>query len=78
VVVDVGMNRIHEEAQARELLEPARFEGFRKKGHALVGDVCFPEVRQIAAAITPVPGGVGPLTIALLMKNTVKAASLRS
>jgi len=76
VVVDVGINRISDEAQARALLDPARFEEFKRKGQALVGDVRFPEVREVASAITPVPGGVGPLTIALLLKNTVKAASL--
>ncbi len=77
VVVDVGMNRVEDRALAVELLEPERLPELDKKGYALVGDVRFPEVRRIASAITPVPGGVGPLTIALLMKNTVKAASLR-
>jgi methylenetetrahydrofolate dehydrogenase (NADP+)/methenyltetrahydrofolate cyclohydrolase len=75
VVVDVGMNRIEDPAQARELLDETRQQDFQKKGHALVGDVHFPAVRQIASALTPVPGGVGPLTIALLMKNTVRAAA---
>jgi methylenetetrahydrofolate dehydrogenase (NADP+)/methenyltetrahydrofolate cyclohydrolase len=75
VVVDVGMNRIEDPLLARTLLEGPRFERFQRNGHALVGDVAFPSVRQIASAITPVPGGVGPLTIALLMKNTVKAAA---
>jgi methylenetetrahydrofolate dehydrogenase (NADP+)/methenyltetrahydrofolate cyclohydrolase len=75
VVVDVGINRVEDEAQARDLLEAERFEEFKKKGRGLVGDVHFPGVREVASAITPVPGGVGPLTIALLMKNTVKAAS---
>jgi methylenetetrahydrofolate dehydrogenase (NADP+)/methenyltetrahydrofolate cyclohydrolase len=75
VVVDVGMNRIEDAALARMLLEGTRLERFQRSGHALVGDVAFPAVRRIASAITPVPGGVGPLTIALLMKNTVKAAA---
>lgn len=74
VVVDVGMNRITDPALARVLLDAARLERFTKNGHALVGDVAFPAVREVASAITPVPGGVGPLTIALLMKNTVRAA----
>jgi methylenetetrahydrofolate dehydrogenase (NADP+)/methenyltetrahydrofolate cyclohydrolase len=74
VVIDVGMNRISSEEEARELLEPSRFPAFKAKGHALVGDVHFPQVSGVASAITPVPGGVGPLTIALLMKNTVQAA----
>jgi len=75
VVVDVGMNRITDPVLARVLLDAPRLEKFAKNGHALVGDVAFPAVREVASAITPVPGGVGPLTIALLMKNTVKAAA---
>jgi methylenetetrahydrofolate dehydrogenase (NADP+)/methenyltetrahydrofolate cyclohydrolase len=78
VVVDVGMNRIERVEEARELLEPERQATFAAKGHALVGDVAYPAVREVASAITPVPGGVGPLTIALLMKNTVEAARGRS
>ncbi len=74
VVVDVGMNRVEDPALARELLPPERWDEFARKGYALVGDVHAPEVRERAAALTPVPGGVGPLTIALLMKNTVTAA----
>jgi methylenetetrahydrofolate dehydrogenase (NADP+) / methenyltetrahydrofolate cyclohydrolase len=77
VVVDVGMNRVTTELEARDLLEPARQEVFARKGTALVGDVHFPSVRAVASAITPVPGGVGPLTIAQLMVNTVAAASAR-
>jgi methylenetetrahydrofolate dehydrogenase (NADP+)/methenyltetrahydrofolate cyclohydrolase len=76
VVIDVGINRITDPAQARDLLESARLAEFDKKGTALVGDVHFPSVRERAGMLTPVPGGVGPLTIALLMKNTVKAAAL--
>jgi methylenetetrahydrofolate dehydrogenase (NADP+) / methenyltetrahydrofolate cyclohydrolase len=76
VVIDVGMNRIQDPALADRLLEGERLEQFRKRGHALVGDVRFPTVRHVASAITPVPGGVGPLTIALLLKNTVRAAAL--
>ncbi len=78
VVVDVGMNRIEDPEQARDLLDETRLPEFERKGYALVGDVHFPSVREVASAITPVPGGVGPLTIALLMKNTVKAAALRA
>lgn len=76
VVIDVGMNRIEDASVAKDLLDPARMADFDRKGHALVGDVHFPSVAPIASAITPVPGGVGPLTIALLMKNTVRAARL--
>ncbi len=74
VVVDVGMNRIEDEARAKDLLDPARLEEFRRRGSALVGDVHAPSVREVASALTPVPGGVGPLTIALLMKSTVASA----
>jgi methylenetetrahydrofolate dehydrogenase (NADP+) / methenyltetrahydrofolate cyclohydrolase len=76
VVVDVGINRITALAEARDLLDEGRLAEFEAKGSALVGDVHFPSVRERASKITPVPGGVGPLTIALLMKNTVKAAGL--
>jgi methylenetetrahydrofolate dehydrogenase (NADP+)/methenyltetrahydrofolate cyclohydrolase len=75
VVIDVGMNRVDDEARARELLEPQRLESFFKRGSALVGDVHYREVREVAGAITPVPGGVGPLTIAQLLRNTLSAAS---
>jgi methylenetetrahydrofolate dehydrogenase (NADP+)/methenyltetrahydrofolate cyclohydrolase len=75
VVIDVGINRIQDPAQAEDLLDAKRLEAFRQKGSALVGDVDFRRVREVASAITPVPGGVGPLTIALLMKNTVSAAA---
>jgi methylenetetrahydrofolate dehydrogenase (NADP+) / methenyltetrahydrofolate cyclohydrolase len=70
------MNRIEDPRQADDLLDPERREAFARKGHALVGDVHAPSVREVAGALTPVPGGVGPLTIALLLKNTVQAARL--
>ena len=75
VVVDVGMNRIQDPEQAALLLEPGGMAEFARKGYALVGDVNAPSVAEVASALTPVPGGVGPLTIALLMKNTVTAAT---
>jgi methylenetetrahydrofolate dehydrogenase (NADP+)/methenyltetrahydrofolate cyclohydrolase len=75
VVVDVGSNRVEDPALARELLDEPRLEDFARKGFAWVGDVHFPQVREVAGAVTPVPGGVGPLTIALLMRNTVRAAN---
>jgi methylenetetrahydrofolate dehydrogenase (NADP+) / methenyltetrahydrofolate cyclohydrolase len=74
VVVDVGINRIEDPALAQDLLDEKQLRAFHEKGSALVGDVDFRRVREVASAITPVPGGVGPLTIALLMKNTVSAA----
>jgi methylenetetrahydrofolate dehydrogenase (NADP+)/methenyltetrahydrofolate cyclohydrolase len=78
VVIDVGINRVEKADEARDLLDEARLPDFERKGYALVGDVHAPSVREVASALTPVPGGVGPLTIALLMKNTVKAAGLRA
>jgi methylenetetrahydrofolate dehydrogenase (NADP+) / methenyltetrahydrofolate cyclohydrolase len=77
-VIDVGTTRITDPQQAEKIFahHPERLEKFRKNGAALVGDV-HPDVAQIAGALTPVPGGVGPLTIAMLMSNTVKAARLR-
>lgn len=61
IVVDVSVNRVGQNSQGRDIL---------------VGD-CHPEVAQVAAALTPVPGGVGPMTVAMLLANTVKAAKLR-
>lgn len=63
VVIDVGVNRVPNATKA--------------KGYRLAGDVDFEAVREVASAITPVPGGVGPLTIAMLLKNTVEAARRR-
>jgi methylenetetrahydrofolate dehydrogenase (NADP+)/methenyltetrahydrofolate cyclohydrolase len=77
-VIDVGINRVTERAEFERLFSgnKKREESFAAKGSTLVGDV-HPEVAEVAGAITPVPGGVGPLTIAMLMANTVKAARLR-
>ena len=77
-VIDVGINRIDDPALAEKLFaqHPQRLEKFRQKGSALVGDV-HPDVVEVARALTPVPGGVGPLTIAMLMVNTVAAARMR-
>jgi len=61
VVIDVGVNRVEDPST--------------KKGYRLVGDVQFAEAKQVAGAITPVPGGVGPMTITMLLYNTVQAAS---
>jgi methylenetetrahydrofolate dehydrogenase (NADP+) / methenyltetrahydrofolate cyclohydrolase len=76
VVVDVGMNRIAEEAEVKRLFshEPSRIASFAKNGSALVGDVEPLAMQNLAGAYTPVPGGVGPLTIAMLMANTVALA----
>jgi methylenetetrahydrofolate dehydrogenase (NADP+)/methenyltetrahydrofolate cyclohydrolase len=77
-VIDVGMNKVSERAEFDRLFagNKKREETFLTKGSTLAGDV-HPEVAEVAGAITPVPGGVGPLTIAMLMVNTVKAAKLR-
>jgi len=77
-VIDVGTNRITDAAQVERIFAnyPERLAQFREKGFTLAGDV-HPGVAEVAGAITPVPGGVGPLTIAMLMSNTVKAARLR-
>jgi len=77
-VIDVGMNKITERAEFERFFKgnEKREQAFAKNGSTLVGDV-HPEVAEIAGALTPVPGGVGPLTIAMLMANTVRAAKLR-
>lgn len=77
-VIDVGMNTLTDPAEFRKFFagNAKREESFRKKGSTLVGDV-HPEVAETAGAMTPVPGGVGPLTIAMLMFNTLKAAKMR-
>jgi methylenetetrahydrofolate dehydrogenase (NADP+) / methenyltetrahydrofolate cyclohydrolase len=77
-VIDVGMNTVTDPGEFARLFagNSKREEAFRTKGSTLVGDV-HPNVAEIAGAITPVPGGVGPLTIAMLMFNTVKAAKMR-
>jgi 5,10-methylene-tetrahydrofolate dehydrogenase/methenyl tetrahydrofolate cyclohydrolase len=62
VVIDVGVNRVEDAS--------------RPKGYRLVGDVAYDEVKEVAGAITPVPGGVGPMTIAMLLQNTMHAAKI--
>jgi len=76
VVIDVGINRVTDPVLAEDLLagQEKRLARFRQKGHALVGDVHFTEAAARAAAITPVPGGVGPLTVTMLLDNTLIAA----
>jgi methylenetetrahydrofolate dehydrogenase (NADP+) / methenyltetrahydrofolate cyclohydrolase len=77
-VIDVGTNKVTDAAEANRLLAnfPQRLEKFSAKGSVLVGDV-HPDAVNTAGALTPVPGGVGPMTITMLMSNTVKAARLR-
>ena len=74
------MNRVTDEARVRELFgEDAgrRLEALRERGYTLAGDVHPAEVGRVAGRLTPVPGGVGLLTVAMLMKNTVAAARSR-
>jgi methylenetetrahydrofolate dehydrogenase (NADP+)/methenyltetrahydrofolate cyclohydrolase len=81
-VIDVGVNKVTDPAEFQRLFgsgsakHAKREQTFQTKGSTLVGDV-HPEVADIAGALTPVPGGVGPLTIAMLMYNTVEAAKMR-
>jgi methylenetetrahydrofolate dehydrogenase (NADP+)/methenyltetrahydrofolate cyclohydrolase len=77
-VIDVGMNQVTDRTEFERLFagNAKREETFRTRGSTLVGDV-HPHVAEVAGALTPVPGGVGPLTIAMLMANTVRAAKLR-
>jgi methylenetetrahydrofolate dehydrogenase (NADP+)/methenyltetrahydrofolate cyclohydrolase len=63
VVIDVGVNRV---------------DADNEKGYELVGDVDFESARETASVITPVPGGVGPMTITMVLYNTVKAAALQT
>jgi len=77
-VIDVGINKVTDRAQFDRFFagDAAREKSFSEKGSTLVGDV-DPHVAEVAGAITPVPGGVGPLTIAMLMVNTIKACKMR-
>jgi methylenetetrahydrofolate dehydrogenase (NADP+) / methenyltetrahydrofolate cyclohydrolase len=77
-VVDVGINRVTEKPLAQSIFDAAspRLADFDRRGSVVVGDV-HPGVADVAGALTPVPGGVGPLTIAMLLKNTVSAATAR-
>jgi methylenetetrahydrofolate dehydrogenase (NADP+)/methenyltetrahydrofolate cyclohydrolase len=77
-IIDVGINRITDPAEFEKFFSgnAKRAETFAKRGSTIVGDV-HPKAFEIAGAYTPVPGGVGPLTIAMLMSNTVRAAKLR-
>jgi methylenetetrahydrofolate dehydrogenase (NADP+)/methenyltetrahydrofolate cyclohydrolase len=81
VVVDVGINKVTEAAQVEKIFAddelPKRRDEMTRKGYTIVGDVQPRSVVEKAAWLTPVPGGVGPLTIATLMMNTTRAAELR-
>ncbi len=79
IVVDVGMHRVTDRATVERLWpgNDKKMAAFERRGAVLAGDVDFTAVAPRAARITPVPGGVGPLTIAMLMSNTLRAARLR-
>lgn len=77
-VIDVGINRVADRDRVEEIFgADADWEKFDDRGYLVVGDV-HPEVFEVAGAMTPVPGGVGPLTIGMLMSNTLDAARLRA
>src|SRR3989454_1391086 len=79
VVIDVGTNRVSDRAEVQRLFgdDPGRWKDFEKRGYVWAGDVDDRGVKEVASMMTPVPGGVGPMTIAILMKNTLKAARMR-
>ena len=77
IVIDVGMNRMDAAFASRLTHDPEKLRLLEKNGSVLVGDVDFARAREIAGWITPVPGGVGPMTIAMLMRNTLTAAQWR-
>jgi methylenetetrahydrofolate dehydrogenase (NADP+)/methenyltetrahydrofolate cyclohydrolase len=79
-VIDVGMNKVSDPDAVRSLFgneAPKRLEVVEKRGYTLVGDVHPAEASEVAGLLTPVPGGVGLLTVAMLMKNTLNAAKRR-
>ena len=78
-VIDVGINTLTDEAEVERLFADGsrKRAAFAEKGSVLVGDV-HPNVAEVAGAVTPVPGGVGPLTVAMVLRNTVTAAELRA
>jgi methylenetetrahydrofolate dehydrogenase (NADP+)/methenyltetrahydrofolate cyclohydrolase len=79
VVIDVGTNQVSDPAVVQKLFgdDAVRRADFDKRGYIWVGDVDERAAKEVASMLTPVPGGVGPMTIAVLMKNTLKAARMR-
>ena len=77
IVIDVGMNRVEGDFAPRVAHDAGKTRLLAKNGSVLLGDVDYARVKELASWITPVPGGVGPMTIAMLMKNTVTAAERR-
>ena len=78
VVIDVGVNRVSTRSEAERIFDASRLATFERLGSLLVGDVHPGDMARVASAYTPVPGGVGPLTIAMLMRNTIEAAERRT
>lgn len=78
-VIDVGTNRVADRAEVERLYpgDARRMEAYERRGSILVGDVDFTRVKEKAGAISPVPGGVGPLTVAMLLVNTLEASRRR-
>jgi methylenetetrahydrofolate dehydrogenase (NADP+)/methenyltetrahydrofolate cyclohydrolase len=79
-VIDVGISKVSDEAQVREMFgaeADKRMDVVRKRGYTIVGDVHPTEARRVAGHLSPVPGGVGLLTVAMLMQNTLTAARRR-
>ena len=78
-MIDVGTNKVSERAEVERLFgnDETRHKEFEKRGYVWAGDVDERSVKDVASMLTPVPGGVGPMTIATLMKNTTKAARMR-
>jgi methylenetetrahydrofolate dehydrogenase (NADP+)/methenyltetrahydrofolate cyclohydrolase len=74
----VGMNKVGSRTDAGRIFGPGRLADFDRRGSLLVGDVHPGDMASIASAYTPVPGGVGPLTIAMLMQNTIESAERRA
>ena len=78
VVIDVGQSRVVSRSEAERIFDPPRLADFDKRGSLLVGDVHPGDMARLSSAYTPVPGGVGPLTIAMLMSNTIDSAERRT
>jgi len=78
VVIDVGTNKVSDAGEVKRLFgnDEGRLKDFEKRGYIWAGDVDERSVKDVASMLTPVPGGVGPMTIAMLMKNTLKAARM--
>jgi methylenetetrahydrofolate dehydrogenase (NADP+)/methenyltetrahydrofolate cyclohydrolase len=74
----VGQSRIVSREQAEKIFAPERMADFDRRGSLLVGDVHPGDMARVSSAYTPVPGGVGPLTIAMLMRNTIESAERRT